>query len=490
MNTTAQNAVVFAVNGAEKSFGAVRALGGVDFEVAAGECVGLVGHNGAGKSTLVNIINGGLPPDSGTIRVEGTELTGRYSIAAARAHGVRCVFQELSLCPNLTVTENTRITHASLRGLGWRRRAHDLIRHKLDEIFPGHGIDCGRTISTLSIAERQMVEIATAFSETDARVKLVILDEPTSSLDAGLAAQLLAYVRRFVGDGGAVVLISHILGEILSTADRVVVMKDGKVVEQRPAADYSIDTLVAAMGSVVRARDAARPARDTSGLSPILEQRPREKTGAMDFAAYPGEIVGLAGLGGHGQTQTLVSLFMGQGGHWLSPRDSKVAFVAGDRHVDGNLPLWSILRNITITLLPDLTRFGLVRGREEQAVGRSWRERIEIRTNDLGNPILSLSGGNQQKALFARALATRAPVVLMDDPMRGVDIGTKQEVYSMLRAEAEKGRTFVWYSTEMDEVCQCDRVYVFREGRIVAELKGADVTEERVLAASFAEQAA
>ena len=188
--------------------------------------------------------------------------------------------------------------------------------------------------------------------------------------------------------------------------------------------------------------------------------------------------------------KTLVSLFMGQGGDWLAPRDGKVAFVAGDRHVDGNLPLWSILRNMTIALLPDLTRFGLVDERREQAIARTWRERIEVRTQDLANPILSLSGGNQQKVLFARALATRAPVVLMDDPMRGVDIGTKQEVYHMLRAEADKGRTFVWYSTEMDEICQCDRVYVFREGRIAAELRGADVAEEHVLAASFAEQAA
>jgi ribose transport system ATP-binding protein len=490
MNDEAQDRPVFAVNGAEKSFGAVRALGGVDFEVAAGECVGLVGHNGAGKSTLVNIINGGLPPDSGTIGIEGLDLTGRYTIGAARAHGVRCVFQELSLCPNLTVTENTRITHASLRGFGWRRRVETLIRVKLDAIFPGHGIDCRHTISTLSIAERQMVEIATAFSETDARAKLVILDEPTSSLDAGLAAQLLAYVRRFVGEGGAVVLISHILGEILSAADRVVVMKDGKVVAERPAAEFSTETLVAAMGSVVRARDAARPPRDMTGLAPVLQQRAHSAAAAMDFVAYPGEIVGLAGLGGHGQTQTLVSLFMGQGGNWLPRRDSKAAFVAGDRHVDGNLPLWSILRNMTITLLPDLTRAGLVRDREEETVAQTWRERIEIRTGDLSNPVLSLSGGNQQKVLFARALATRAPVVLMDDPMRGVDIGTKQEVYAMLRAEADKGRTFVWYSTEMDEVCQCDRVYVFREGRIVAELKGSEVTEERVLAASFAEQAA
>jgi len=178
------------------------------------------------------------------------------------------------------------------------------------------------------------------------------------------------------------------------------------------------------------------------------------------------------------------------GGDRVRPRDNKVAFVAGDRHVDGNMPLWSILKNMTITLLPDLTRLGLVREKDETGIAQGWRDRIEVRTQNMDNPILSLSGGNQQKVLFARALATRSPVVLMDDPMRGVDIGTKQEVYAMLRAEADKGRTFVWYSTEMDEVCQCDRVYVFREGWIVAELKGADVNEENVLAASFAEQAA
>jgi ribose transport system ATP-binding protein len=490
MVTSPHDSDVIAVDGASKDFGAVRALDGVDFHVAPGECVGLVGHNGAGKSTLVNIINGGLPPDAGSISIAGDDVTGRYSIGLARQAGVRCVFQELSLCPNLTVTENTRITHRSLKGFAWRRRAEALIRGKLDDIFPGHGIDCRSTISTLSIAERQMVEVATAFSESDAKVKLVILDEPTSSLDASLAGQLLAYVRRFVAAGGAAVLISHILSEVLSTADRVVVMKDGKSVAERKASDFSIETLVAAMGSVVRARDANRPARDASNLAPVLQQRARTRLEAIDFVVYPGEIVGLAGLGGHGQTRTLVSLFMGQGGDWLPRGGSKVAFVAGDRHVDGNLPLWSILKNMTIALLPDLTRHLLVRDREEEAIGKTWRERIDVRTNDLGNPILSLSGGNQQKVLFARALATRAPVVLMDDPMRGVDIGTKQDVYAMLRTEADGGRTFVWYSTEIDEICQCDRVYVFREGRIVAELKGTDVSEDGVLAASFADKAA
>jgi ribose transport system ATP-binding protein len=490
MNTSAAASDVFAVHGAEKSFGAVRAVAGVDFVVRAGECVGLVGHNGAGKSTLVNIMTGGTRPDQGQVLLDGVDATASYDIAAARAHGLRCVFQELSLCPNLTVTENTRITHRSIAGLGWRRRAQRLIAQKLDEIFPGHGIDCAEVIASLSIAKRQMVEIATAFSESDSKVRLVILDEPTSSLDAALAKQLLAYVRAFVARGGSVVIISHILGEILSTADRVVVMKDGMVAAERPISDFTVDTLIAAMGSVVRERDAAAPARDRTGQAPVLVQRANAAGEAIDFAAYPGEIVGLAGLGGHGQTRTLISLFQGQGGDWITRRDSTVAFVAGDRHVDGNLPLWSILKNLTVTLLPDLTRFGMVRGREEAAIAQRWRERIEVRTPHLDNPILSLSGGNQQKVLFARALATRAPVVLMDDPMRGVDIGTKQEVYAILRSEADKGRTFVWYSTEMDEICQCDRVYVFREGRIVAELRGADINESRILAASFTEQAA
>ena len=484
MSVGAVKEPVIAVDGVSKSFGAVRALSEVDFAVAPGECVGLVGHNGAGKSTLVNILNGSLGPDLGTLEIDG-RVAERYSVGTARGHGLRCVFQELSLCPNLTVTENTRIAHSGIKGFGWRRTAAALIREKLEQIFPGHGIDCGQTIAELSIAERQMVEIATAFSQSDHTVRLVILDEPTSSLDASLAGQLLGYVRRFVAEGGSVVLISHILNEVLTTADRIVVMKDGKVVAARPATEFSVDSLVRAMGSVARERDARRLPSAEVERQPVLESRARVRADAMDFVAYRGEILGLAGLGGHGQTRMLVSLLMNTGGDWLRRRKAQVAFVAGDRHVDGNLPLWSILKNLTVTLLPDLTRFGLLDRGAEAAVARTWHERMEIRTNDLGNPIRSLSGGNQQKVLFARALATSAPVVLMDDPMRGVDIGTKQEVYHILRTEAEKSRTFVWYSTEMDEVCQCDRVYVFREGRIVAELSGDELNEARILGASF-----
>lgn len=475
------NTPLIAVSAARVRFGEVVALDGVSLSVAAGECLGLVGHNGAGKSTLVSLINGGLPLREGTIAADGT--SGGWGVNAARARGLRCVFQEGSLCPNLTVTENTRLVHASLRGPGWRRRARDVIAASLDAVFPGHGIDPGAQVGDLSIAGRQMVEIATAFSDAGIAPRLVILDEPTSSLDAGLAAQLLAHVRRFVAAGGAVILISHILSEILDTSTRIVVMKDGRIAAERPARDFTHDALVEAMGSAVR----GRTARSGAGVAgPAVLSLPAGPRGGRDFVARKGEVLGLAGLGGHGQTTMLQALHDAATPAWWPARDPAVAFVAGDRRRDGVFDLWSIQRNMSAGALPDLARRGLIDRRAEAARGAEWKARIAIRTPDLGLPILSLSGGNQQKVLFARALSTRAPVVLMDDPMRGVDIGTKREVYAMIRAEAAAGRTFVWYSTEMDEITLCDRVYVFREGAIVAELSGEAITEDAVLQASFA----
>lgn len=460
-------------------FGEVQALGGVSLRIEPGECIGLVGHNGAGKSTIVNVINGGLSPQRGTISGDGQPLQG-YGIGVARAHGVRCVFQELSLCPNLSVIENTRIMHRNLGGFGWRARARKIIGKSLDLVFPGHGIDVAAAVGGLSIAQRQMVEIAMAFSDAGTPPRLVILDEPTSSLDAGLAAQLLAHVRRFVAAGGAVILISHILHEILNTASRIVVMKDGVIVAERPAADFTQASLVQAMGSVAREGEVQRRRVADSAVVMNLDG-----LAGRSFQARKGEVVGLAGLGGHGQTDMLLALFDAHSAHWLPRRDPQVTFVAGDRRENGIFELWSILRNMTIAALPDLARRGLIQPPRETVCGEDWKNRIEIRTPDMGNRILSLSGGNQQKVLFARALSTRAPVVLMDDPMRGVDVGTKQEVYHIIRAEAEAGRTFIWYSTELEEMSLCDRVYVFREGAIVEELAGEAISEEAILAASF-----
>ncbi|WP_102225724.1 ATP-binding cassette domain-containing protein [Acidimangrovimonas sediminis] len=465
-------AAVVALTDVAKHFGSVRALNGVSLEIRAGECLSLVGHNGAGKSTLVNIVNGTLRPSSGELAFP------RAGDAAAAKAGIRSVFQELSLCPNLTVAENLRISHSALRGIGWRRKAAAEIGQSLDTVFPGHGIDPMVTVDSLTIAERQMVEIAIGFAPRGGAAELVILDEPTSALDAGIAEQLLTHIRRFCAGGGAVIFISHMLGEVFDVASRILVMKDGLVVADRAAGAFTRESLVAAMGHV--AADA--PEESTASERALGDEVVRTDRG---LSARKGEIVGLAGLAGHGQAEALARLYLGSTSSWKSPREPRMVFVAGDRPRDGVLPLWSILRNASASILPRITRHGLVDRAAEEQVAAEWKQRIGIRTDDLANPILSLSGGNQQKVLFARALASTAPIVVMDDPMRGVDVGTKRDVYTMIRAEAARGRTFLWYSTETEEICECDRVFVYRNGTISAELTGTDICEEKILEASF-----
>jgi ribose transport system ATP-binding protein len=483
------HANIVKLDGVEKHFGAVRALDGVDFSVEGGECVGLVGHNGAGKSTLMHTLAGTLAPDRGRIAVRGG-VEESYSVVRAQRLGIRCVFQELSLCPNLSVAENTRVNHPSLRGFGWRKRAAVLIAARLDEIFPGHGIDPSDIVSDLSIGKRQMVEVARAFTVTEAPLDLVILDEPTSSLDAHAAGQLLAFVRRFVATGRSCILISHLLGEILDNADRIVVMRDGKVVATDAASAFDRERLVATMGGAEHHEKAVAAAETMvrQGRALRVQARPARQGDDRELVAHEGEIIGLAGLAGHGQTDLLLAIFDGArrrkpGIHVTEP----VALVAGDRQTDGIFPQWSIAKNIGIRSLARLRNGLLISSRKEEELSEVWRKKIGIRTPDMDNNVLSLSGGNQQKALFARALGSDARIVLMDDPMRGVDIGTKLEVYDLIREEARNGRTFLWYTTETDELDHCDHVYVFRGGRIVANLNRGELTEEKVIQSSFSE---
>jgi ribose transport system ATP-binding protein len=270
-----QSPVVIQVEGVAKSFGAVRALDGVDLAIATHECVGLIGHNGAGKSTLMHVLAGTLTPDKAAIQVNGDAQPG-YGIELAHKLGIRCVFQELSLCPNLTVAENARILHPALRGFGWRRRAGALIKAKLDEVFPGHGLSPDAVVSDLAIGQRQMIEIARAFTVTSEPLRLVILDEPTSSLDGHTAAQLFAFLRCSVDEGLSCILISHLLGEILGTSDRVVVMRDGRVVTSGPTASFDRNKLVAAMGGAEAHASAVTAAAPSTG--PVrVRIRPRRQ---------------------------------------------------------------------------------------------------------------------------------------------------------------------------------------------------------------------
>ena len=474
-----------------KNFGAVRALMDVDLNVASGECLGLVGHNGAGKSTLMNVLAGTLSADDGAIGIHGQNMAGKYDVRQAHKNGIRCVFQELSLCPNLTVAENARVVHKSLRGIGWKKRARKLIKEQLDEIFPDHGISTEDIIGDLSIVKRQMVEIARAFTITDEPLHLVILDEPTSSLDAVTAKQLLEYVRKVVDMNQSCILISHLLGEVLNYTDRISVMKDGQVVSERPAREFNRDELVAAMGSIIEEdgkADQVRYDKSRDETPVMVRTRDESQEEGIEFLVHKGEIVGLAGLAGNGQTELLLQIYNSA---MKGKRSDKVevkgpvSLVAGDRQNDGIFHLWSIGRNVCIRSFKNMTKGFLIDSSQERAMSEEWKNKIKIRTQNMDNNILSLSGGNQQKALFARALGSDAEIVLMDDPMRGVDIGTKYEVYDLISAEAQKGRTFIWYTTEMEELSNCDYVYIFRDGNIVAEIPPSELTEEKVLQSSF-----
>lgn len=471
----------------EKRFGAVQALKGVSLSLRAGECVGLVGHNGAGKSTLMHVLAGTRAPDAGTITVSGAQQN-NFDVGFAKALGIRCVFQELSLSPNLSIAENTFVLHRTLAGFGWRSRAEKLIKQKLDEIFPDHGIAMSDVISDLPIGKRQMVEVARAFTVTHEPLKLVILDEPTSSLDSHSASQLLDFIRGSVKSGTSIILISHLLGEILSAANRIVVMRDGAVVASDDATNFTRDKLVASMGGAGHIEKAKASVSDgaESQATVVVRAKPYGQKDTAVLTARKGEIIGLAGLAGHGQTRLLLNIFAA-----ASKRATDVdvnvplALVAGDRQTDGIFPLWSISRNIGIRTLAKFRHGILIDAAKEQAMASDWKAKIGIKTENLDNNILSLSGGNQQKTLFARALGSDAELILMDDPMRGVDIGTKLEVYDLIAAEAQKGRTFLWYTTEMDELQHCDSVYVFRGGQIVAHLLHSEVSEEAVINASF-----
>ena len=275
-------------------------------------------------------------------------------------------------------------------------------------------------------------------------------------------------------------LISHLLDEILQAADRIVVMRDGSVTEKGDARHFDRRRLVAAMGGVTpppHAAPIAVPLRET----PVRVRAKPLGTGMKaELVAHEGEVVGLAGLAGHGQTECLLAIFGRETRrHWHVTAVAPMAFVAGDRQRDGVFPLWSIAANIGVASLRALRRGPLLSPKRETALGEAWRQRLSIRTANTGAPILSLSGGNQQKALFARALGSTARIVLMDDPTRGVDIITKGEIYELIRHEAKCGRTFIWFTTEMEELENCDHAYVFHNGGIAAEFPRAELTHGR-----------
>ncbi|MDX2376550.1 sugar ABC transporter ATP-binding protein [Microbacterium sp. LRZ72] len=475
------DAVLTAV-GVTKRYGSTTALADIDLAVGRGEILGLVGHNGAGKSTLMRVLAGRERPDDGRVT---WHAGGEWTQKSAADAGVRMIYQELALCPDLTVAENIALSDRAARGWTWRRRAERDIADALDTVFPGHGISIVRRTSDLSMAQRQMVEIARALCTP--RLSMLILDEPTESLSVDATRQLYTHLRRLTEQGISMVLISHRMQEVLAAADRIAVMKDGRVVEVVATASTDEDALLAAMGGEVRAdtatfRRVTSDAGDKGARSEGVVARVAE-AGSRPFVVGAGEIVGLAGLAGHGQDALLRRLWANARGATVTKRR---AYVPGDRQTSGIFPLWSVAENLTVSATRRLSVAGVIRSAPKRRLAAEWVDRLKVKGGARA-PITSLSGGNQQKVLVARGFAADAALVLLDDPFRGVDVSTKNELYALMRVEASRGRSIVWYSTENSEMAHCDRVYVFRSGRIVSELSGDEITEDRIIADSFGE---
>jgi ribose transport system ATP-binding protein len=473
------------LRGVRKRYGRTQALDGADLDIRPAEVLGLVGHNGAGKSTLMRTVVGITTPDQGAVEVDGAEI-GDWSPETARAAGIRIVFQELSLCPDLRVFENVLVSRPEIGGRGWRPRARRLIRAQLDEVFPGHGISPWARIETLTLAQRQMVEIAIA-TLREGDLRLVILDEPTSALDRDAAASLFAHLSRERERGVSFVLITHRISEILRMTDRITVMRDGRAVATRRSVEVGEDDLVTLMGGTAAGGPApARRSAATGEPALELEDLETKRLHGITLRVARGEVVGLAGLEGQGQQDLLFELWHRR--HRARRRGLRIhgraAFVTGNRQEGGVFPLWPLALNVTVGALEHVAPRGAVSLRGERELADRWIGRLAVR-GEIRTPIVDLSGGNQQKVLIARALAAGADLILLDDPFRGVDISTRQETYRLIREEAAAGRAFLWFSTENQELENCDRVYVFHEGTIVAELVGDDISEEQIIAASF-----
>ncbi|WP_285409951.1 ATP-binding cassette domain-containing protein [Variovorax sp. efr-133-TYG-130] len=473
-----------------KIYGETRANSNISFDIHCGEVIGLVGANGAGKSTLVQSISGLVRPDEGEL-VFGPEASRpeHFTRSDAQVRGIRTVFQEHSLSPNLSAVENFLIEYSSGTDRRWRAQMRAMATESLQSIFPHTRIDLNCPVEQLPLAERQMIEIARA--ACDPRLRLLILDEPTSSLDARQSESLRAFVRRRARDGVSFIFISHKLKEVIHLTDRFVVLKNGTLVSQGDTRDSSIEHLLREMGTTATTgvhRSIRKCVQESAGTCGLR----MAETDASNGLGHPleilkGEVVGLAGLEGNGQSQMLREILRQARvqGPLIAERGLTASFVTGDRVEEGILPGLSVLKNTLVSLVAKTPWLTPISPRAE-------REAAARFLNDLGVPddrfdakITEMSGGNQQKALMVRPLLIGADILLLDDPTRGVDVQTKRQIYELIHRSADDGRIVVWYSSEDTEFHQCDRVLVLHDQRIVKELRHDEIGEQAILDASF-----
>ncbi len=491
------------VRGVSKSFGPVHAVRGVSFAVRAGSVHALVGENGAGKSTLVKMITGMERPDQGELLLDGVPCHFDTPIEARR-RGITAVYQDPRLFPHLDVAENIfmGIQPRTRLGLVDSRVMYEDAGRRLREL--GVDIDPRSLLAGRSVAEVQFVEIVRAMC---ADLRLLILDEPTASLTPAEAERLFAVVGDLKGRGVSILFISHRLEEVRRIADDVTVMRDGEHVVTTRAAELSEADMVRHMVgrelTSLFVRQAAAPRGAASSAAPAFEVRGLGLPGVFEdvsLSVKAGEIVGLAGLVGAGRTEIAESIFgirppergtVVVGGEELRPRnpgqmlEKGVAYIPEDRDAHGLVTELGVAANVCLAVLDRLARGGLLGHQREIGFARPFADDFEIKAASLDAPVSSLSGGNRQKVVLAKWLATRPKVLILDEPTHGIDVGTKSQVHQRISELAAGGYPVLLISSDLPEVLAlCDRVLVVAHGRIVSELSRDEATQERILTAA------
>jgi ribose transport system ATP-binding protein len=482
--------IVVRMVGVSKSYGGIRALKDVSFEARRGEIHALLGENGAGKSTILKILRGVETPDGGSITVKGQAHAG-LTPQFARALGIAMIFQEMSLVPTLTVAQNIFLASEPTTGLGliddraMRRRAAEVFRAM------GVAVDPRAMVADISTGEQQLTEIAKALVQ-DADV--LILDEPTSALTAGEVDVLFDLLRRLRDAGRTIIYVSHRMDEIFRIADRATVFRDGRFIDSRPIGAYTLPTLIAdIMGRA--ARDLSEfSTRSATGGEVVLDVRDlgsRSRGGSASFALRKGEVLGIAGLLGSGRSRLARMLFglepVGSGeirvrgrpvsiGTPEAAKALKMALVPEDRRREGLILQHTVQANIELPILSRLGRGLFVDRRTARSTTDQLIRRLAIKTAGPLAPAVSLSGGNQQKIVIGKWLATEPEVLILDEPTAGIDIGSKGEVLRLVRELAAEGRSILFISSELAElVAVSDRIAVMQSGRIVETVERSDL---------------
>jgi len=488
-----------------KRYGGVHALERASFACAPGHIHALLGENGAGKSTLIKVMAGVVQPDEGRIVLEGSERRFLHPQEAVAA-GIACIFQELSLMPDLSVADNICITNPPRRRGLIDRRAQRRIAEAALARAGAEGIHPLAPVASLSLSRRQMVEIAKALAREP---KILILDEATSALTAADVERVFALLHRLRDEGLAIVYISHRMHEVAALADDCSVFRNGRHVATFAAGTRSnAETVAMMIGRDIEhaypPKPAPLPASDAR--TPAIEVRDLSWNGQLHDIALTvrrGEIVGLGGLDGQGQRELFLALFgvlrgvsgevrvEGEPVAVRSPREAKhagigIALVPEDRKTDGLMLPMSVRDNLSFAALDRFSRGGVVVASAEAAAVGEIVRRLSIKAPELGDAAGTLSGGNQQKVVIAKWLLNAPRIVLLNDPTRGIDVGTKQEIHVLLRRLADDGAAVLLYSTDYAELIGCcDRVAVFLDGRIVRWLAGDDLNEHALVATAL-----